>query len=89
MARYKIDFGIDLGTTNSAISKMENGSPKIIRTDVQKDTMPSSISVKKEDTFLVGDAGLRAHRKELEKKGDNNNLNSFIEFKRTIGTNKF
>ena len=25
--RTKIDYGIDLGTTNSAISRMENGKP--------------------------------------------------------------
>ena len=25
MARIKIDYGIDLGTTNSAIARMENG----------------------------------------------------------------
>ena len=29
MARTKIDYGIDLGTTNSAISRMENGKPII------------------------------------------------------------
>jgi len=37
MARTKIDYGIDLGTTNSAISRMENGEPVIQKTDVQKD----------------------------------------------------
>jgi molecular chaperone DnaK len=31
MARTKIDYGIDLGTTNSAISRMENGEPVIKR----------------------------------------------------------
>ena len=29
MARTKIDYGIDLGTTNSAIARMENGNPII------------------------------------------------------------
>ena len=29
MARIKIDYGIDLGTTNSAICRMENGEPTI------------------------------------------------------------
>ena len=27
--RTKIDFGIDLGTTNSAIARIENGKPVI------------------------------------------------------------
>ena len=40
MARTKIDYGIDLGTTNSAISRMESGEPTIKKTDTLKDTMP-------------------------------------------------
>ena len=36
MARIKIDYGIDLGTTNSAICRMEKGEPVIIKTDVLK-----------------------------------------------------
>lgn len=31
MARNKIDYGIDLGTTNSAISRMEKGEPIVIK----------------------------------------------------------
>ena len=27
--RNKIDYGVDLGTTNSAIARMENGVPTI------------------------------------------------------------
>lgn len=45
MARTKIDYGIDLGTTNSAISRMENGEVRIIKSlDKQKDTTPSCIA---------------------------------------------
>ena len=41
MAREKFDFGIDLGTTNSAIAVMDNGQLKIIKSDkYQKDTTP-------------------------------------------------
>ena len=47
MARIKIDYGIDLGTTNSAICRMEKGEPVIIKTDVLKDTMPSCVAVNK------------------------------------------
>ena len=43
MSRNKIDYGIDLGTTNSAICRMEKGEPVVIKTDVLKDTMPSCI----------------------------------------------
>ena len=30
MGRLKIDYGIDLGTTNSAISRIEKGVSKIL-----------------------------------------------------------
>ena len=33
--RTKIDYGIDLGTTNSAIARMENGKPIIKKTDFE------------------------------------------------------
>ena len=34
--RNKIDYGIDLGTTNSAIARMENGIPIIKKSDTLK-----------------------------------------------------
>lgn len=44
MARNKIDYGIDLGTTNSAIARMENGEPVIKKTrSPQSDTLPSCV----------------------------------------------
>ncbi len=39
MGRTKIDYGIDLGTTNSAIARMEKGEPVIKKSEgYQKDT---------------------------------------------------
>lgn len=89
MARTKIDYGIDLGTTNSAISRMENGEPVIQKTDVQKDTAPSCVAFNKKKSILVGDGAFRAFRGESQRaltKGTE--INSFIEFKRTMGTDK-
>ncbi|MFW5721565.1 MAG: Hsp70 family protein, partial [Bacteroidota bacterium] len=89
MARTKIDYGIDLGTTNSAISRMENGEPVIQKTDVQKDTAPSCVAFNKKKSVLVGDGAFRAYRSESQRaltKGSD--INSFIEFKRTMGTDK-
>lgn len=89
MARTKIDYGIDLGTTNSAISRMENGEPVIQKTDVQKDTAPSCVAFNKKKSVLVGDGAFRAYRSESQRaltKGTD--INSFIEFKRTMGTDK-
>ena len=87
MARTKIDYGIDLGTTNSAISRMENGEPTIKKLP-QKDTMASCVAFNKKG-ILVGDKAYAAYRSEketaLSKKTNNN---AFIEFKRTMGTDK-
>lgn len=55
MTRIKIDYGIDLGTTNSAISRMEQGEPVVIKTDVLKDTMPSCVSINKKGSMKAGD----------------------------------
>ena len=90
MARTKIDYGIDLGTTNSAISRMEKGEPVIQKSlDTQKDTTPSCVAFNKKKSVLVGDSAFRAYRSERQRaltKGTD--INSFIEFKRTMGTDK-
>jgi len=89
MARTKIDYGIDLGTTNSAISRMENGEPLTLRTDVQKEIAPSCVAFNKGKSVFVGDGAFRAYRSESQRaliKGTE--MNSFIEFKRTMGTDK-
>jgi molecular chaperone DnaK len=86
MARLKIDFGIDLGTTNSAISVMENGKTKMHRTDTQRDTMPSCVMVTKKG-YLVGDKAFAQLAKDKKKSSSDPNFvsNIFIEFKRTMG----
>ena len=50
--RTKIDYGVDLGTTNSAIAKklrMANHNKKIGYT--KKDTIPSCVSINKKKTY--------------------------------------
>ena len=91
MARIKIDYGIDLGTTNSAISRMENGKPTIIKTDTSKDTMPSCIYFNKKKAIQVGDSAYNAlKRQKLNAmiSWNSEKDNAFIEFKRTMGTDK-
>lgn len=90
MARTKIDYGIDLGTTNSAIARMENGKPKIIRIDGNKDIMPSCVGFNKKKFIQVGYpayANLKSDKERAAKTGENQS-NVFIEFKRTMGTDK-
>lgn len=90
MARIKIDYGIDLGTTNSAICRMEKGEPVVIKTDVLKDTMPSCISVNKRGTVKVGDSAyntMKQDKRRATKSWHQEASNTYIEFKRTMGTN--
>lgn len=91
MARTKIDYGIDLGTTNSAISRMENGEATIKKTDRQVDTMPSCISINKKKALQVGESAFNELKREKLKAMKNwkeDSVNAFIEFKRTMGTDK-
>ncbi|WMX16514.1 Hsp70 family protein [Aureispira sp. CCB-E] len=91
MARTKIDYGIDLGTTNSAISRMEKGEPVIKKTDTLKDTMPSCVYINKKKAIQVGDSAYNALKREklkLMKTSGKAETNAFIEFKRTMGTEK-
>ncbi|MCB0846633.1 MAG: Hsp70 family protein, partial [Bacteroidetes bacterium] len=50
-----INFGIDLGTTNSAIAKFEKGQVVVFRNPIgQKDTLPSVVAFRK-DRIIVGE----------------------------------
>ena len=44
----RIKYGIDLGTTNSAIAVLEKGESTIIKNELQKDTTPSCVGLEKE-----------------------------------------
>ncbi|MDR1601557.1 MAG: Hsp70 family protein [Tannerella sp.] len=87
--RIKIDYGIDLGTTNSAIARMERGVPRIIKSDTLKDTVPSCVHFNKKQAVLVGDPAVNAMKNDITRilkiflKGE---TNTYIEFKRTMGT---
>ena len=91
MAKRKVMYGIDLGTTNSSISRMKDGLPKIIKTDTQKDTLPSCIYFNKKKSIQVGDSAYSALKRDklrAMKDWDSSSSNSFIEFKRTMGSEK-
>ena len=90
MARVKIDYGIDLGTTNSAICRMEKGEPVVIKTDVLKDTMPSCVSFTKRKSVKAGDSAfndMKSDKRRASKAGKKEASNAYVEFKRTMATN--
>ena len=87
--RNKIDYGIDLGTTNSAIARMENGVPTIIKSTTLKDTFPSCIHFNKKKDVIVGDHAYNTMKNDNAralKTFETGKTNTFIEFKRTMGT---
>ncbi|MBI4850373.1 MAG: Hsp70 family protein [Acidobacteria bacterium] len=49
-----IDYGIDLGTTNSAIAKYENGEVRVFKNRDQMDVTPSVVRIEKTGRIIVG-----------------------------------
>lgn len=89
MARVKIDYGIDLGTTNSSICRMEKGEPVVIKTDTLKDTLPSCVSINRRGAVKVGDGAyntMKSDKRRATKSWKAEASNTYIEFKRTMGT---
>ena len=74
MGRIKIDYGIDLGTTNSALSRMENG--EVVTSEIdQSRIVPSCIYIDKRGRLRIG---IQAKNKYPQ----------FVEFKRDMGQAK-
>jgi len=96
MANQKINYGIDLGTTNSAIAHVVNGEVKILKSnDSQMDTTPSVVHFNKAGSMFIG---IKAYNQitndirkillKIQNEQESHELNTFFEFKRTMGTDK-
>lgn len=73
-----INFGIDLGTTNSLIAKYSDGKVEVFKNPIgHKETLPSVVAFKKE-RMLMGDKAKEYTEKDPE--------NVFSSFKRKMGT---
>ena len=89
MGQNRMEFGIDLGTTNSSICRIVNGKPVIQKIEVTDDTMPSCVFFNKKKNIVVGAAAYRnmqSERKRATLTWNTASANSFVEFKRTMGT---
>ncbi|MDR1331430.1 MAG: Hsp70 family protein [Tannerella sp.] len=82
-------YGIDLGTFNSAIARTDkDGVPRIIKSDVLKDTMPSCVYFNRRKEAVVGASAMAVMQNNLARAMKNFNpgeINAFSEFKRTMG----
>ncbi len=77
MAKERI-IGIDLGTTNSVVSIIEDKEPKVLESPTGKRTTPSVVAFKN-DEIIVGEAA---------KRGMETNPDTIASIKRLMGTNK-
>jgi molecular chaperone DnaK len=79
MSRTTIDFGIDLGTTNSAVAVLNGVSPEIIKNNEKDaDITPSAVYIDKKGITRLGEA---AKSRVPDSGGD-----VYLEFKRRMGT---
>ena len=95
MARIKIDYGIDLGTTNSAIARMENGESVIKQTQNGMDTLsscvyfPRSKKGKLEPRIgLSGRNSIYSDAITTLSKNEPQDECGYLEFKREMGSDK-
>lgn len=87
----KVNYGIYLGVTSASIAKMENELPVILKSDSLRDRMPVCVYFNRKRTIQVGDSAYNAHRTEFiknQKGWESTSENSFVEFTRTLGTDK-
>lgn len=78
MTRSTIDFGIDLGTTNSAIAVLNGVDAEIIKNNDGNETTPSAVWIDRRNRLHVG----RAAKERSEEDADN----TCAEFKLRMGT---
>src|SRR4051794_30998528 len=78
MTRETIDFGIDLGTTNSSIALLRGTDTEVIKNNENVEITPSAVWMSKEERFFVG----RRAKERLEIDPDN----AFAEFKLQMGS---
>jgi molecular chaperone DnaK len=87
----RIKYGIDLGTTNSAIAVFNQGESVIIKNEIQKDITPSCVGFNKKRGINVGERAyneLNSDKLRSLKHGKGSINETFIEFKRTMGSDK-
>jgi len=78
MPRRTVDFGVDLGTTNSEIACIQSGEVRVFKNYLSEEFTPSVVMIDGRGSIIVG-------RKAYERHVDNPD-DTAIEFKRYMGT---
>ena len=61
MGRRTIDFGIDLGTTNSEIACIQNGEVRVLKNYLNEEVTPSVVRVDSKGAITVGRRAYQRH----------------------------
>lgn len=80
MTRLTIDFGIDLGTTNSSIAVLDGNETRIVENNEGQKYTPSVVWIDKKERLYVG----RRARNQMESDSEN----AFGEFKLQMGSSR-
>ena len=78
MSRSTIDFGIDLGTTNSAICSYDGEAVRLYKSPDQNDVTPSAIFIDRRGNKYLGKRAYDSAAKNPD--------NAATKFKRMMGT---
>jgi molecular chaperone DnaK len=78
MARATVDFGIDLGTTNSEIAVVDKGQVRVIKNNFREEPTPSVVRIDPRGTVIVGKL---AYNQRVE-----DYRNTHAQFKRLMGS---
>lgn len=81
MERSAVDFGIDLGTTNSCIAVLEGTKTRIIKTNERDEITPSAVSFDKKGRLHIG----KIAKNQLIAEDEIAATNVFLEFKLAMG----
>ena len=77
MNRVTIDFGIDLGTTNSEIAAFNRGQAEVVKNIENFENTPSAVWITEKGRCIVGRQAKERYEADPE--------NAKVEFKRQMG----
>ena len=78
MGRSTIDYGIDLGTTNSEIAVVDKGQVRVVRNGFRDEITPSAVRIDRKGSIIVGKLAFNQRVDDKE--------NTYTQFKRLMGS---